>query len=277
MEDIRLKELIETELAAFTAADPGNVIAPEAALEPEAQGLHMFDAPLIGVAAADDPLFEELRRPEAVGPQMRLPEDWLEGARSVVSYFFPMSEQVRTSNRSDGHASPEWFHARIDGQAFILKAGAMLVELLKAQGWNAICPAASPEMAPIFLDDADPAHSFTSNWSERHVAYAAGLGTFSLSKGLITERGMAGRFGSVVTDAPLPATERPYSSFDEYCILCGACIARCPVGAISLESGKDHFRCYEEMTASKRYYPGYLGCGKCQTGVPCEYQRPKRQ
>jgi len=35
-------------------------------------------------------------------------------------------------------------------------------------------------------------------------AYAAGHGTFSLSDGFITERGIAHRCGSVVTDLPLP-------------------------------------------------------------------------
>ena len=37
-----------------------------------------------------------------------------------------------------------------------------------------------------------------SKWSERHAAYACGLGTFGLSKGLITEKGMAGRFASII-------------------------------------------------------------------------------
>ena len=32
---------------------------------------------------------------------------------------------------------------------------------------------------------------YISTWSERHAMYAAGLGTFGLSKGLITKKGMA--------------------------------------------------------------------------------------
>ena len=36
----------------------------------------------------------------------------------------------------------------------------------------------------------------SSAWSERHAAYVAGLGTFSLTRALISERGMAGRYGS---------------------------------------------------------------------------------
>ena len=47
-----------------------------------------------------------------------------------------------------------------------------------------------------------------SNWSERHIAYAAGLGTFSLSDGFITERGIAHRCGSAVVGLELPASPR---------------------------------------------------------------------
>jgi hypothetical protein len=43
----------------------------------------------------------------------------------------------------------------------------------------------------------------TSNWSERHSAYIAGLGTFCLSYSLISEKGCAGRYGTVVTDLDL--------------------------------------------------------------------------
>lgn len=36
--------------------------------------------------------------------------------------------------------------------------------------------------------------TFGSNWSERHAAYVCGLGTFGLSKGLITDKGMGRTF-----------------------------------------------------------------------------------
>jgi len=49
-----------------------------------------------------------------------------------------------------------------------------------------------------------------SNWSQRHIAYAAGLGTFSLSDGFITPKGIAMRCGSVVCDAALSPTLQVY-------------------------------------------------------------------
>jgi len=261
---------LEDELARFAKEDPAGRIAQDRALRDDLAGMRLFDTPLVRVGAASDPLFAQLKEPQAVGPQMRMPGEWLPGARSVVSYFFPMSERVRKSNRTDGRASDEWLHARIQGQAFILAAGRHLCAYLRSRGHRAVCPADDPGFRAVFLEEGDLAGSFRSNWSERHVAYVCGLGTFSLSKGLITERGVAGRFGSVVTDADLPVSGRPYEGLYEYCSHCGACIARCPVGAISFEAGKDHMPCFGAMMESKSIHPGYLGCGKCQVGVPCE-------
>ena len=268
---------IEDELVRFTMDDPVGRVAQDQAIRGDLAGMRLFDAPLVRVAEASDPLFARLKEPQAVGPQMRMPTDWLPGARSVVSYFFPMSERVRTSNRTPGCASDEWLHARIQGQAFVLAAGKHLCDYLRSQGYEAVCPVAEPDFRASQLEEGNPAGSFRSNWSERHVAYVCGLGTFSLSKGLITERGVAGRFGSIVTDAELPVSGRPYDGLYDYCSHCGACVARCPVGAISLETGKDHTICYGAMVESKSIHPGYLGCGKCQTGVPCEAGIPVKR
>ena len=35
----------------------------------------------------DDPLFERFKQPDVIGPDYRGPQEWLEGARSVVSVF----------------------------------------------------------------------------------------------------------------------------------------------------------------------------------------------
>ena len=118
--------------------------------------------------------------------------------------------------------------------------------------------------------------SFTSNWSERHVAYVCGLGTFSLSKGLITERGVSGRFGSVVTDAPLPVTKRRYTGLYDYCLMCGACVRNCPAQAISLEHGKSHHLCCSYFDTLREKYAPRFGCGKCQVNVPCERRIPQK-
>jgi epoxyqueuosine reductase QueG len=129
-----------------------------------------------------------------------------------------------------------------------------------------------------------------SNWSERHIAYAAGLGTFSLSDGFITERGIAHRCGSVVAAIEIPASPRTASGPYANCLSfvnekCGVCIKRCPSGAIT-EKGHDKVKC-QEYLSSIGYRPGetkiydvntsVFGCGLCQTKVPCEDRNPAKK
>lgn len=59
-------------------------------------GSTRYREPLIGVAAADDPRFLELR--QLIDPGVLLPPDLLPGARSVVSFFLPFSEEVVEAN-----------------------------------------------------------------------------------------------------------------------------------------------------------------------------------
>jgi epoxyqueuosine reductase len=124
----------------------------------------------------------------------------------------------------------------------------------------------------------------TSNWSERHIAYAAGLGTFGLCDGLITPVGKAMRCGSVVARLALAATPRVYRDHHAYCDFfaekrCAACVERCPVGAIS-EQGHDKARCLDYLDQVRRELIepqfGFStdACGLCQTSVPCESHIP---
>ncbi len=265
----------------------GNVIDAETAVSPECVGVRIFERPLIGVAAADDPLFTEtFRESHVIGPLFRTPEEWLPGAKSVIAFFLPFTEEVRRSNRSrtdepygDGignqRSSSLWLHGRIEGQRFVDALCLVLCTFFINGGYHAAAPSLLPEFR---------VEGFNSNWSERHIAYAAGLGTFGLSRGLITEKGMAGRFGSVVTDAALTPTVRRYDSAFAYCTMCGACQRRCPAGAIDRErgcaEGKDQQICgaYVRGSFLQPHGPNGIvryGCGKCQAGVPCEHGIPK--
>ena len=49
----------------------------------------MFDAPIMGIASAQDVLFEEYKKPEVIGPWFLKPTEWLPEAKTVVSIFFP--------------------------------------------------------------------------------------------------------------------------------------------------------------------------------------------
>lgn len=227
--------------------------------------LKIFEPPLIGVAAADDPLFEALKSSQAIGPGHRTPREWLPGARTVISYFLRFSEPIRRANRVPGLPAAEWLHGRYEGEMFNEALRKHLVETLTDAGFAAISPALEPGFAVV---------DRRSNWSERHAAFIAGLGTFGLSRSLITVKGCAGRYGSVITTAALPATPRLYDRFSEFCAQCRACASRCPSGAIQPD-GKRIAVCAEYLDGEikPRFVPRY-GCGKCQTGVPCEAGMP---
>jgi epoxyqueuosine reductase QueG len=143
--------------------------------------------------------------------------------------------------------------------------------------------ATAPALQPFWARLEDARTGQYSNWSERHTAFVAGHGTFSLSDGFITERGIAHRCGSVVTDMVLPVSERKATNPYSNCLFyangsCKACIARCPCGAIT-EKGHDKIRCAKYQRGDiayllKEYEVGVQGCGLCQTKVPCEDRNP---
>ncbi|MEN6292472.1 MAG: epoxyqueuosine reductase, partial [Methanobacterium sp.] len=139
-----------------------------------------------------------------------------------------------------------------------------IVRLIETAGGKAVAPA---------LDERLTVANHVSNWSERHVAFIAGLGTFSLNYSLITNLGSAGRFGSVITDLEFEPNSRPYQEIDEYCTKCGECIDRCPPLAIN-EKGKNAESCSKFLDKILKLNKPRYGCGKCQTAVPCEYQNP---
>ncbi len=273
------KEILESRAAQFVCENARNYVSPSEALSPELAGMRIYDAPLIGYARANDPLFTGLQKPEAVGPQFMLPGQWLEGAESVVSFFLPFSNEVKRSNTGGNHTSKQWLHGRIEGQSMVMELCEFLAGELSAEGFRCVVPCADARFKSVTAPDPavwDGA-VFTSNWSERHVAYVCGLGTFGLSKGLITAKGVAGRFGSIVTTLALAPSVRPYSGLYDYCIRCGACAARCPAQAITLEHGKDHLKCAMHLNTTRIPGAPYYGCGKCQCGVPCESGIPGRK
>ena len=245
---------------------------------PGSGNVRIYDTPLVGFADANDKLFEQYKQPEIIGNHYFTPTEWLTSAKTVISFFLPFTVEVRSSNRIDKtDPSQEWLYGRIEGQAFITEFMTGLQQLLKEKGIDSCVPSQDERFGIRFeMTSTNGIADFhaDSRWSERHAAYACGLGTFGLSRGLISEKGIAGRYASILVSERWQATERGYTGIDDYCIKCGVCAKNCPAQAISLENGKNNILCNAHVEKMKAKYSPRYGCGKCQVGVPCEYRAP---
>jgi len=110
------------ELAAHfieNAAD--NRISREIALSEKVVGMKIYEPPIFAFGAADDPYFQSLKDPAAIGTHFRLPQEWLPEAKTVVSFFLPYTKEVKQANSKDNSwPAEEWLHARIEGQAILI-------------------------------------------------------------------------------------------------------------------------------------------------------------
>ncbi len=251
-------------------------------------GNNYYGEPIAGVADGDDPLFMELQ--QVIGPFHWTPRQIIatmgqvqtDSPLSVICWVLPITKTVRESNRPETiYPSREWALTRTHGETVNSALRKHVVTWLHDRG----ILAGAPQLATGWHQLDDPAVGIASSWSERHAAYVAGLGTFSLNDALITERGIAHRLGSVVANVALPVTLRSAGLRDN-CLyhakgVCGACVKRCPVGALSL-NGHDKNICREHVYGTAPREVGLLygvtqtGCGLCQTAVPCEGLNPCR-
>lgn len=239
---------------------------------PERDNQPIWERPLVGVAAADDPLFERFQDPEVVGPQHRLPIEWQPGAQSVVSVFLPFSEHIFRSYRKESRYSAiEFSSGKWNGSKFLNVVRRGLVRFFEHQGGQAVAPNIDPRYG---------ADNWFPSWSERHTAFAAGLGTFGLQQGFITERGAYGRLCSVITTLRLIPTVRRYTEVYGYCLYafdgsCRGCVERCPTGAVQ-ETGKVVSLCGKNGNGEHFKAWGYGSCGHCSTFVPCSREIPAK-
>ncbi|MCL2833568.1 MAG: 4Fe-4S binding protein [Treponema sp.] len=278
MENVPLEKApLERAVKEYILQEKGNYVLKEIALRPDLAGMKIFDDPVFGYAAADDSIFLDYKKPGVIGAHFMAPSEWLPNAKSVISVFLPFTNQVREANRKTmDWPADEWLHARIEGHAFQKKVVQFIIALLTKDGKEAIAPMLDSrfsQKSPV-TENKREQDFYTSNWSERHAAYACGLGTFGLSKGLITAKGVAGRYISVITSALYKESGRPYTGIYDYCIKCGACAKNCPAKAITIENGKNHFLCSEFLNTTREKYDPRYGCGKCQVKVPCEFRAP---
>jgi hypothetical protein len=245
--------------------------------------------PLVGFSNGSDPLYTFYK--EDIGSFFMTPIEWFNLAYpgtdvksnelTVISWILPQTSITKAEHRLPRKMPTErWARARIFGEAFNVKLREHVVETLRMANYDSVSPMIHQDWKRHISDK----YNFASNWSERHAAYTAGLGTFGLCDGLITPKGKAMRAGSVIAKINISSSPRQYVNHNAYCLwyakgTCKECATRCPANAIS-ELGHDKERCSAYLQVTRKFventfkFKGY-GCGLCQTGVACESSIPK--
>lgn len=270
-------------------------------------GGRIFSEPIIGVAKGNDPIIERFK--EVVASEHLSPlELWsFEGQETIpasdlriVSIIFPYVEKIRKESKNITELPRVTLPADIYSvgrnyaNEFKQETCRQVINFLKEEGYNAVSGMLS-EAFNIMTKG-----QLYSTWSERHYAFAAGLGTFSLSDALITEVGCNVRLASVVTDAPLEITPRRSDDPFVNCLYyakgtCRKCEEKCPDNAID-ENGHNKNQCYyygrkinrkmnmrigKILKPHRRHINGEwkdqeppVGCAFCQFNVPCMDKNP---
>lgn len=230
----------------------------------------IWQKPILGFADARDPLFGELKK--AVRSTHALPENLLPGARTVIAYFLPFDRAIGRSNHRGEFGSDAWAQAYVETNRLIATINEKINDLLETEGFSGTRLPATHNFDKEQL---------MSDWSHKHVAFIAGLGSFGRHHMLITDKGCCGRIGSVVTDSTIPATPR---SGQERCLFkadgsCGKCLERCPILALK-DDAYDRHACYDRLMENASMYERYgLAdvCGKCAAIVPCSFCDPVKR
>lgn len=236
--------------------------------------------PLIGYADANSAYIQNL--PALISPGHGLPQDVIPDASIVIAYYVPFTRELAGINRTGTEfAAPEWARAYEETNAMFLELNQHLIKELEVLGYRA---GTSPLTAGFDQE------KLISNWSYRHFAYAAGLGSFGVNHMLITKRGCCGRYNTVVTNLDV-TPDQPVK--EEYCLYkkngtCGICIRNCPSGALGTE-GFARQTCYALLRKNAAIYTefgnsyshcsdsgseenfGSEVCGKCITQSPCAF------
>lgn len=236
----------------------------------------LWREPLCSCAPADD-RFDIL--PKIAKPDHAVPKDLLQTGKTVVAFFIPFSKQVARENHRGVVPCRSWGttyqHTNnvINGICKSLK-----IDLDRLGYQTALVPATHN------FDEA----SLMAGWSHKHVGYITGLGRFGVNAQFITPAGCAGRLGSFVTEADL-GDHSLVSANKEFCLYkqdgsCLICVKRCPVDAVSAETGIDRRKCWNRLKHNLKTSASLNGldsdthvCGKCQVLVPCSLKAPLKK
>ena len=252
----------------------------------------MWHEPMIGFAKGDDDHFAFWKKD--IGDFHWLPSEafslkYKESAirdseLTVISICFAQTEEtMKDQAKAEAKPSTRWSASRGEWEPFIRDVCKKATDKMEEYGIRAVAIDLLPEQGRRLSEQYGPA----STWSHRHAAFVCGLGTFGLSDGLITRQGKAVRFSTIIINKIIDADQRAYTKHNEWCLYyakgtCGACIYRCPVGAIT-KKGHDKALCDQFLQVLKGQIDpairtdnvdNYYGCGLCQSRIPCQQAVP---
>ena len=229
----------------------------------------MWKEPIIRIIPAANEKFKILKK--AVSAEHLMPYDILSDAKSIISFFIPFQENIVESNIKGIMASKEWATAYIKTNDLIKTINDKIETLMEKNGYK------TGKIPATHNFDEE---KLISNWSHRHIAYIAGIGTFGINNMLITKNGCCGRFGSIIINYEL----KEYGQINEVkekCLNklygnCRICHKKC-VAHVYEDNNFNRFKCYKQCLENAKHHEktGYADvCGKCLVGLPCSIKEP---
>jgi len=206
----------------------------------------------------------------ANGPEKTRPNYYMPKAQSVVvaGIGFPRSIGEVWGTFAEEGALPGpymWF-----GFAYLnwelSRVALKVAKMLESHGYRSLpIPPAHTLVQYRYYEHFDGWNRYLGDFSHKHAALAAGLGTFGWSNLFLTPAyGARQRFISVITEAPLEPGE--LMAGEKLCQpnLCAyTCVETCPIGALSKEK-------FQEFTMDGRIYRygalDHMRCRWCLDG-----------
>ncbi len=255
------------------------------------EGEAIFRDSLVGFVSGADPLLAEYKK--IIGPFHHTPDEAMAWAAAeqgvkkppvkqigVVSFVLPLVDEIVSDNSNQERwTSARWAHGRLYGEVFCQQLVASMLSELADRGILAV----APDLMPDFRKRRYPDVGWASPWSHRHMAFAAGLGSFGMNDFFISEMGSAHRCGSLVVGVPLEPDRERHPHHRHNCLHhqtggCLVCAKRCPVGANSAK-GHNKDKCSRNVMNNVPHNQlannvNIYGCGLCATGTPCAQEAP---
>lgn len=220
--------------------------------------------PLVAISNPNDPRYNELKG--ILGDIYKPPFELLPEAKSIISYFIPFTKELALSSANG--ASEMWAEAYITINKHFLRIDQAVSDYLKLLGYDIYRIAGVHSYKHDVLKCA---------WSHKSAAVIAGLGQFGLNNLLITDKGSAGRFCTILTTAPIEVST--YKT-QVHCLYmknksCKICMDSCPVSALSPD-GFERFTCHDNVIIKNaEKFKEKIGfaevCGICISNCPLAY------